>query len=157
MLPHHAPLLLWLVRLRICVSPGWSFLANCVSRFASGTESGAGRILEPKPNLSRNHFSSNLISGSANIMPSPTYISLWYFSRSFPQVLKRQSVDRVPCPLSFYTSFLSSWLEAKLSPGRQQMDPNTSMDMFMHLLCRPFHMLLVPFHSSPASEVWTQT
>ena len=101
-------LLLCLVRLRICVSPGRSFLTNYVSRFASGTESGAGRILEPKPNLSRNHFSSNLISGSANIMPSPTYISLWYFSRSFPQVLKRQSVDRVPCPLSFDTSFLSS-------------------------------------------------
>lgn len=107
---------------------GRSFLANYVSRFASATESGAGRILESKPNLRRNHFSSNLISRSASLMPSPTYISLWYFNRSFPQVLKRQSVDRVPCPLSFDTSFLSSWLEAKLSPGRQQMDPNTRMD-----------------------------
>ena len=48
-------LLLCLVRLRLCVT-GRSFLANHVSRSASETESGEGRILELKPNLRRNSF-----------------------------------------------------------------------------------------------------
>jgi len=71
---------------------------------------------------------------------------------NFPPVLKKQPFDYVLALSLPKFSDISSWVEAKLSPGKQQMDLNTSMDMFIHLLRRLFYLPLISFSFLASTE-----